>query len=679
MKKLFLIIPLLTISINTSANTSIGDDKVCGSSLLLSNQLVPYIYQVLNSGDVNEQGRLDKLQEFVGVNVTGWHRSYPEGKTYKKRTKVAGVVQNVELIKEGDPGKEIYEMTIHSEENGLQKLAFSGSYSPAFSDLEMTGLFSTDRLPNNISLAEAPYHLSYLVRSKNQLLTNIRDAERDIVVPFDLLSVGLDTPPEVAAYKESLRAQKAIAFDDREHSYYEFSISYERPIIMDGKIWPSIRHYVEAQKFVDIVNINYQREWPNPSGLFGSNKEFEYMMNIRIARSPEEAARMGRDRSFPLRPDWEEVKDEIMFKALVAKFTQHKDLYDLLMSTGDALIVEHTERDHYWGDGENGRGKSLLGNLLMKLRGYLKQRLMPRYEDEPTLIEEVGLISIYELVSMEELRKQLLFRIEHMGDAFIHVEEEFKEAYDFAKQIDSSNISDIEKIDRLQMILKSRVFFIEPKFILTKRGQTRQTFSDEFITLISKKYPEGADVNFRYVSVKVSVSSALTKVVVIDLRPLDISHDQKIEIYKIMARRSPWDFVEALALNRFGLSHSEIRELYLHALQLVDVVDVKMIKPIEKFSQEIVDDGFIQEVVNVLHKNHFPTQYNLLVKGGYKWRARVIQSLIEVASFHGLNYKAVYTIMDNEPVTEVNEVSRRGQPDIYPIDQDSIKLILQQN
>ena len=673
MKKLFLIIPLLTISINISANTNIGDDKVCESSLLLSNQLVPYIYQVLNSGDLNEQGRLDKLQEFVGFNVTGWHRSYPEGKTYKKRTKVAGIVQDVRLIKPGDTGEEIYEMTVHSEENGLQKLAFSGSYSPAFSNLEMTSLLSTDRLPNNISLAEVPHHLSYLVRSKNQLLTNIRDAERDVVLPFDLLSTGLDTPPEIASYKESLRSNKAVVFDSKESPYHNM---YEAPVVLDGEIWPSIRHYVEAQKFVDIVDISYQEEWPNPPRLSELHKEFEYMMNIRIARSPEEAARMGRDRSLPLRPDWEEVKDEIMFKALVAKFTQHKDLYDLLMSTEDALIVEHTERDRYWGDGENGKGKSMLGNLLMKLRDHLKQGLMPRYK-YPTPIE-IGLISRYELVSMEELRKQLLFRIEHMGDVFIPVEEEFKEAYDLAKQIDSSNISDIEKIDRLQMILKSKLFFI-----VDRHGG--QTSSDEFITLINRKYSEDADVNFRYVFVKTGVSSALTKVAMTNLRPLDIPHNQKIKIYKIMANRSPKLFVEALALDRFGLDHSEIRELYLYALQFVASVDI--IKVIEKFSREIVDDAFIQEVVNVLHKNQFPNHVSVEESYRRNHRRLVIQQLITTAATHGLSYRAVYAV-DNSPFyfnddspfpfTNSSEKERHDHSDIYPpIDQDPIKLILQ--
>jgi N-glycosidase YbiA len=45
------------------------------------------------------------------------------------------------------------------------------------------------------------------------------------------------------------------------------------------------------------------------------------------------AARMGRSRKRPLRKDWESVKDRIMHEVL-AKFTQHADLREVLLGTG---------------------------------------------------------------------------------------------------------------------------------------------------------------------------------------------------------------------------------------------------------------------------------------------------------------------------------------------------------
>ena len=61
-----------------------------------------------------------------------------------------------------------------------------------------------------------------------------------------------------------------------------------------------------------------------------------------------------------------------MYRALIAKFTQHPDLLRLLVETGDRELVEHSPHDSYWGDGPDGKGKNRLGILLMKLRAAFK-------------------------------------------------------------------------------------------------------------------------------------------------------------------------------------------------------------------------------------------------------------------------------------------------------------------
>jgi ribA/ribD-fused uncharacterized protein len=122
------------------------------------------------------------------------------------------------------------------------------------------------------------------------------------------------------------------------------------PIQMDGKVWPTSEHYFQAQKFEDSVH----RE------------------NIRKTKSPMIAARMGRDRKKPLRRDWETVKVAVMREVVLAKFTQHDDIRQVLISTGDATIVEHTENDSYWGDGGDGSGTNMLGRILMEVREELK-------------------------------------------------------------------------------------------------------------------------------------------------------------------------------------------------------------------------------------------------------------------------------------------------------------------
>ena len=85
------------------------------------------------------------------------------------------------------------------------------------------------------------------------------------------------------------------------------------------------------------------------------------------------AARIGRSRKLPLRRDWESAKIDVMRTAVRAKFTQHDELRDLLLSTKDAKLVERTSNDSFWGDGGDGRGLNWLGRILMQVRAELSE------------------------------------------------------------------------------------------------------------------------------------------------------------------------------------------------------------------------------------------------------------------------------------------------------------------
>jgi hypothetical protein len=124
------------------------------------------------------------------------------------------------------------------------------------------------------------------------------------------------------------------------------------PIKLGGRTWPTSEHYFQARKF----------ESP------------EDQEAVRQARTPMLAARMGRDRKRKLRRDWESIKVSVMREAVRAKFTQHEDLSQLLLDTGDARLIEHTDQDDYWGDGGDGSGKNMLGRILMEIREELRAR-----------------------------------------------------------------------------------------------------------------------------------------------------------------------------------------------------------------------------------------------------------------------------------------------------------------
>ncbi len=142
----------------------------------------------------------------------------------------------------------------------------------------------------------------------------------------------------------------AIHFYRVSDPYGYFSNFSPHPIQLDGRLWPTSEHYFQAQKF----------------------RDEDLQEQIRQTASPTIAARLGRDRSKPLRRDWEAVKDGVMRRAVRAKFTQHDSLRRKLLATGDATLVEHTERDAYWGDGGDGSGKNMLGRILMDVREELR-------------------------------------------------------------------------------------------------------------------------------------------------------------------------------------------------------------------------------------------------------------------------------------------------------------------
>ncbi|WP_257463547.1 NADAR family protein [Archangium lipolyticum] len=143
-----------------------------------------------------------------------------------------------------------------------------------------------------------------------------------------------------------------IEFYSVRDDYGCFSNFSAHPITLEGKRWPTTEHYFQAQKF--------------------AGTDDAYAERIRTTASPMIAARLGRSRKHPLRRDWESVKDDVMRRAVLAKFETHADARAVLLSTGEEVIIEKTTQDHYWGCGSTGTGKNRLGRILMEVRTRLR-------------------------------------------------------------------------------------------------------------------------------------------------------------------------------------------------------------------------------------------------------------------------------------------------------------------
>lgn len=139
-------------------------------------------------------------------------------------------------------------------------------------------------------------------------------------------------------------------YSDRDRPYGCFSNFSRHGFELDGFWWPTSEHYFQAQKFAGTPHSD----------------------EIRQVKTPKDAARMGRNHTRPLRPDWEQVKDDIMRRGVLRKFETHANIRDVLLSTGDELIVENSLIDYYWGCGADGSGKNMLGLILMELLEILR-------------------------------------------------------------------------------------------------------------------------------------------------------------------------------------------------------------------------------------------------------------------------------------------------------------------
>lgn len=121
---------------------------------------------------------------------------------------------------------------------------------------------------------------------------------------------------------------------------------YPTEIEFEGKSYVSVEHAYQSAKTLD-----------------EEQKEF-----VRKSSSPAVAKKRGKEVS--KRHDWDDIKISVMRKLLMLKFEQPY-FSERLIGTGDAYI----EETNWWGDTFwgvcNGKGRNVLGNLLMEIRNNL--------------------------------------------------------------------------------------------------------------------------------------------------------------------------------------------------------------------------------------------------------------------------------------------------------------------
>ena len=166
---------------------------------------------------------------------------------------------------------------------------------------------------------------------------------------------------KTAAVRTEKNAPQEIRFyRANEKPYGVFSNLYQRPITFEGQEFPTAEHAYQAGKARKPAVRDWILNAPSP-GLVAMAAHGLYTWDIVS--------------------DWSKIKYDRMRKVLRAKFSQHQDLKQLLLSTGNARLVEAGRVDNAvnrtWGE-VNGKGLNMLGVLLMELRAELAKEQSSR-------------------------------------------------------------------------------------------------------------------------------------------------------------------------------------------------------------------------------------------------------------------------------------------------------------
>lgn len=153
--------------------------------------------------------------------------------------------------------------------------------------------------------------------------------------------------------------------EDGRPGYECFSQWWPARFAVNGVVYPTAEHFMMAEK----------------AHLFGDE---EAQQAILAAEHPQQAKSLGRlVRGFEQRA-WEESCRDIVVRGNLGKFSAHRDLREVLLGTGDRVLVEASPLDRIWGiglaasdpragDPELWEGKNLLGFALMECRRLLRK------------------------------------------------------------------------------------------------------------------------------------------------------------------------------------------------------------------------------------------------------------------------------------------------------------------
>jgi hypothetical protein len=159
--------------------------------------------------------------------------------------------------------------------------------------------------------------------------------------------------------------------DNRKYTFFwkdasPFSQWHKAGFTIDGVHYKTAEHWMMWKKAM----------------LFGDAIKAEEVLQTK---HPKDAKQKGREVAGFKHQEWEQNCQRFVYEGNHAKFTQNKALLQVLLGTGDTLLVEASPYDKIWGIGldeeqakkmseEQWPGTNYLGKVLTQLRDDLKQQ-----------------------------------------------------------------------------------------------------------------------------------------------------------------------------------------------------------------------------------------------------------------------------------------------------------------
>ncbi|HEX3568141.1 MAG TPA: NADAR family protein [Candidatus Saccharimonadales bacterium] len=142
---------------------------------------------------------------------------------------------------------------------------------------------------------------------------------------------------------------EVAGFYPREFSVFDNFASFQ--VEWRERLWSTSEHAYQAAHFFDT--------------------DPDLAEDIFSARSAHDAYKLAKSNADKAPENWPDIKEGIMLDICRHKLLQHAYIQRKLRQTGEALIVEDSPVDSFWGWGPDRQGSNTLGKIWMQLRDEL--------------------------------------------------------------------------------------------------------------------------------------------------------------------------------------------------------------------------------------------------------------------------------------------------------------------